>query len=174
MVRHAAEGVLVTGAYGTGKTTAVEEMAGLLETADVPYAAFDLDWLAWANVDDHGPVSHRLMLANVRDVVRNAREAGMTRYLFAGAIDDPTRIADLNEAADMSIRVVRLTAPIEVIARRLAASPTAGRQEDLEIARAALVAGTDAGIGDLVVDADRPVREIATEILAWLGWLPGP
>ena len=87
----------------------------------------------------------------------------MTRYLFAGSFDDPTRIAVIsNEAADMPIRVVRLTAPIDVIARRLAPSPTAGRQDDLETARAAVAAGTDEGIGDLVVDTDRPVRKVAT------------
>lgn len=143
----------------------------MLEAAGVPYAAFDLDWLAWANVDDHGPAAHRLMLANVRDVVRNARDTGMTRFLFAGSFTDATYIADLGDAAAMPIRTVRLTAPIEVVARRLAPSPTAGRQDDLESARAALAAGIDAGIGDLVVDSDRPLREVATEILGWAGWL---
>jgi hypothetical protein len=166
------EGVVVTGVYGTGKTTAVEEMADMLEEAEVPYAAFDLDWLAWANVDDHGPVSHRLMMSNVRDVVANAREAGMTRFLFAGSLDDPGHVADLGVAAAMPIRVVRLTAPIDVIARRLAPSPTTGRQGDLATARAAVAAGTGDGIGDLVVDTDRPVRLVAEEILGWLGWLP--
>jgi hypothetical protein len=164
------EGVVVTGVYGSGKTTTVEEMANMLEEAKVPFAAFDLDWLAWVNLDDHGPASHRLMMANVRDVVTNARGAGMTRFLFAGTLDDPAQVADLGAAAAMPLRVVRLTAPIDVIARRLAPSPTTGRQGDLETARAAVAAGDGERIGDLVVDADRPVREVAEEILGWLGW----
>lgn len=172
MLQQGAEAVLVTGVYGTGKTTAVEEMADMLDEAGVPFAAFDLDWLAWANVDDHGPASHRLMMANVRDVVANARAAGMTRFLFAGSLDDPVHAADLGVAAAMPIRVVRLTAPIDVIARRLAPSPTTGRQGNIATARAA-VAAANAGVpGDLTVDSNRPVRDVARDILSWLGWLP--
>jgi adenylylsulfate kinase-like enzyme len=42
-----AEAVLLTGVYGSGKSTVVEEMASLLEERGAPYAALDLDWLAW-------------------------------------------------------------------------------------------------------------------------------
>jgi len=39
--------VLVTGVFGSGKTSVVEEMAEILEEHHVPYAAIDLDWLMW-------------------------------------------------------------------------------------------------------------------------------
>jgi len=42
--------VVVTGAYGTGKTSIVEEMADILEKAGRSYAAIDLDWLVWFEV----------------------------------------------------------------------------------------------------------------------------
>jgi hypothetical protein len=166
---HAA--VLITGVYGTGKTSAVEEMAAILEEADVPYAAIDLDWLAWANVDDHGPASHRLMIANLAAVAGNQRAAGMTRFLLAGSFADPSQVDDLRAALDMPMRVVRLTAPVDVIERRLGVHSTSGRHDDLEQARRDLVSGTSEQLGDVVVDSDRPIREVADEILGWLGWV---
>lgn len=42
-------GVLVCGAYGTGKSTAAEEIATRLEAGGVPFAAIDLDWLMWCD-----------------------------------------------------------------------------------------------------------------------------
>lgn len=38
-------GVLVGGAYGTGRSTVAEEIATRLEAGGVPFAAIDLDWL---------------------------------------------------------------------------------------------------------------------------------
>ena len=41
-----ADGVLITGVYGTGKSALVEEIAHVLEVRGVPFGAMDLDWLA--------------------------------------------------------------------------------------------------------------------------------
>ncbi len=161
----------MTGVYGTGKTTAIEEMAEILEAAGAPYAAIDLDWLAWANVEDgHGEAGERILLRNLAAVVATYREAGITRYLLAGAADTAADLDRLRDALDMPMSVVRLTAPIEVIERRLAAHPASGRAGDLEQARSDLDAGTGEALGDIVIDSDRPVREVAEMILAWLGW----
>jgi len=43
-----AEGVLVTGVYGSGKSSVAEEIAYLLEQRGEPYALLDLDYLSWA------------------------------------------------------------------------------------------------------------------------------
>ncbi len=167
-----ARAVLVTGAYGTGKTTAIEEMAAILEGAGVPFAAIDLDWLAWANVgEDHGEAGHRLMLANLGAVTANQRAAGVTHYLLAGSFESSSAVEDVAAALGAPVRVVRLVAPIEEIARRLEAHPTGARLDELERARRDLASGAGADVGDLVVASDRPVRDIADEILGWLGWL---
>ncbi len=42
--------VLVTGVYGTGKSTLAGEMANILEQGSVAYAALDLDWLTGATL----------------------------------------------------------------------------------------------------------------------------
>src|ERR1700752_1359365 len=76
------EAVLLCGAYGTGKTSVAAEMAELLEARDVPYAAIDLDWLAWANIaGSHGEAGHRLMLANLAPMIGNYRAPGVARFI---------------------------------------------------------------------------------------------
>lgn len=39
--------VLVTGVFGSGKSSIAEEIADLLEGAGLPYALLDLDFLMW-------------------------------------------------------------------------------------------------------------------------------
>jgi hypothetical protein len=168
------QAVVVTGVYGTGKTAVIEEMAAILEAAEVPFAAIDLDWLVWANIPDgHGPAGDRLLLANLAAVLANYRDAGMTRYLLAGAFDTQGQLEGLRRVLDMPMRVVRLTVPMETIERRLRADPTSGRQDDLAQARRDVATGTGGELGelgDLTVDNDRPIRDAAIEILDWLGW----
>jgi hypothetical protein len=70
----------------------------------------------------------------------------------------------------MPLTVVRLTLSIEEIERRLSSSITAGRQDDLRVAREWLAAGRGDGIGDLMIENDRQIREVALEILSALRW----
>jgi hypothetical protein len=70
----------------------------------------------------------------------------------------------------MPLRVVRLTLPLAQIERRLAADVTTGRRDDLRRAAQDLTTGRGEGIEDLTVANDRPIREVASEIPAWLGW----
>lgn len=164
------DAVLITGVYGTGKSSVAAEMADLLERARVRFAAIDLDWLAWANLDDgHGEPGRQLMLANLRPVVGNYVAAGMTRFVLAGWIDDRAHQEGLRDALSMPTRVVRLEVPFEEIERRLGADPTSGREDDLRVAREALAAATGSH-ADLAIANDRPIREVAIEIITWLGW----
>ena len=166
------DAVLLTGVYGSGKTTVMEEMADMLEGHEVPYAAVDLDWLTWANIaDGHGAAGHRLMLANLAAVVANFRAAGMTRFLLAGSFNERSEVDDVAATLECRLRVVRLTVPIDEIARRLATSTTSGRREDLEQARRDMASGVGAGLGDLVVANDRPIRDVADEVVTWLRWI---
>ena len=67
-----ASAVLLTGVFGCGKTSVAEELAGMLEGSRAPYAALDLDWLAWFDsADDEGPTEHQMMLRNLAAVVDN-------------------------------------------------------------------------------------------------------
>ena len=48
MTNSGVEGVLITGVYGSGKSSVGAEMAYLLEQRGEPYALLDLDYLGWA------------------------------------------------------------------------------------------------------------------------------
>jgi hypothetical protein len=92
----------------------VEEIAAMLEPHDVPYAAIDLDWLIWANVEGgHGPAARTVLERNLAAVIRNYRDAGLARFLLAGYVEDAEAAAAIAEAVGMPTRVVRLVAPID-------------------------------------------------------------
>jgi adenylylsulfate kinase-like enzyme len=168
------EALLITGLYGSGKSSVAAEMAELLEARDVPYAAIDLDWLAWANVadgDGHGPIENPLLVPNLRAVVANDLAAGVRRFVLAGTVRSRREREALRDALDMPVRVVRLEVPLAVVEARLGGDPTSGRAADLEVARRAAADGEGEGLEDLTVDNDRPIREVAGEIVRWLGWI---
>ncbi len=173
MERHDARAVLVTGVYGAGKTSAVEEIADLLEERGVRYGALDLDWLGWFDPgvpnDDH-EAGWPVKLMNVDAVVGNYYDTGVRRFALAGSIGTSKKLEDLGAVLGMPMTVVRLTLPIEEIERRLSSFVTSGREDDLEVARGWVADDWGGGIGDLVVENDRPIRDVATEILAALGW----
>jgi hypothetical protein len=175
--------VLLNGVYGVGKSTVLVEMADRLEAAGVRYAALDLDWLGWAWSDDEGmdaadhPTASPLLLEHLELVMGNLRRRGNDRYALAGSIASEAELARIRETLAMPLRVVLLTAPLDVVRARLGEEPTAGRAADA--ARTHPWATGDHGPltvpADLVVDADRPVGELAAEILDALGWVgPGP
>ena len=70
----------------------------------------------------------------------------------------------------MPMRVVRLTLAIEEIERRMGFDPTSGRQFDLVRAREQVASDVGAGLEDVSVANDRPIGDVAAEIVRWLGW----
>ncbi len=144
-----AEGVVVTGVFGVGKSSVIEEMAELLEQIGVSYGAIDVDWLWWfaAPGIDYA-ASRQVLFANLRSVVGNYLDAGVMRFLVAWAIQDQRDLDALRESLPFPLRVFRLTAPIEVIRKRLAAAVSVGRQHDLRNAERWLRNGTGSDLGE--------------------------
>ena len=165
-------GVLIIGAYGTGKSSLCEELAGVLESAGMPYGAIDLDWLGWYDApgrrldhDRRDPVA----MANLQAVVgnylvggRGARRARRRGLVRRGAGRDPRRAAvpAARRAADRSVRGDRATALGRGVHRRA---------QDLEEAKQQSERG-DLGLSDVVIVNDRPIWEVADEVLDWLSW----
>ncbi|HKY46858.1 MAG TPA: hypothetical protein VJQ79_02630 [Acidimicrobiia bacterium] len=167
-----AQAVVVTGVYGVGKTTVIEEMAEQLENAGLAFGAIDLDWLWWFNVPSlQDRAADGIGLSNLAAVAGNYRSAGVSRLMLAGAIADDTHLAELVRAIRCPLRVVRLTLPLREIENRLAGAVTTGRQVDLRQTREWIEEDFGSGIGDLVIANDRPVQAVAREILDWLGWV---
>ena len=172
--RSDAQAVLLTGAYGTGKTSMVEEIADILEDREVRYGAIDLDWLSWFDPGsgDHD-AGRPVMLKNVDAVVGNYFDTGVRRFALAGTMSSSEEVEELGVALAMPLTIVRLVVPIEEIARRLGDSVAAGRQDDLRVAREWIAAGRGDDICDLVIENDRPIREVALRLLSMLGWGEG-
>ena len=166
-----AEGVLITGVYGSGKSSVAAEITYLLEQRDQRYALLDLDYLGW--VGDHA-TGYRMMLRNLTAVAPHYRDAGIGVFVVAYFVRDTDVLSSIRQALGVPLRVVRLAVPWPEIERRLSSDVTSGRGDDLRDAAESVAADEGAGVEDLVIDADRPVATIAQEVIAWLGWQSRP
>ena len=162
--------ILVTGVYGTGKSTVIADIGDLLDAGSEIYAAIDLDWLWWSNSPRTGPDDHGLLLRNLASVVANDRAAGVDRFVLAGFVAEREVVDAIREAIGMPLFVVRLTVPLAVIETRLGDAPDAGRADDLEVARRSLEHGAGVGLEDAVVENDGPIRETSIRVLEAAGW----
>ena len=163
--------MLITGVYGSGKSSVAEEMAAVLEEHNAPYALLDLDFLAWFDTGgEGGPTEHRMMLRNLAALVGNYLGVGVRFFVLARALRDRAQLEDLRAGLPMPLKVVRLTVPLEEIEERLSHDPTSGRRADLREAAVWVAASFGIGIEDLTVPNDRPIRKVAVEVLGWLGW----
>ena len=167
------EALAITGRYGTGKSTLAAQIGDILDDTSVRYAAIDLDWLGW--YEDHRPRppgDWSVLLRNLASVVANYRSIDIDHFVVAFALRSTDDVTLLSEAMGMPVRTVELLVPIDVIELRLASDPTTGRLLDLEGSREWAKEDSAAiGFADLVISNDRPIQDVATDVLDWLGWL---
>ena len=167
-----AEGVLLTGVYGSGKSSVAEEIAYLLERRGEPYALLDLDYLSWAGTGaEDRAAEFGLMLQNLAAVAANYQRAGIPRFVLAYFARSPAEVQAVRDALGLPLRIVRLTVPLPVIERRLAGDVSSGRRDDLREAAAAIAASAGAGVEDVALSNDRAVGAVARDVLTFLGWL---
>ena len=164
-----ATAILLTGVFGSGKTTVAEEVAERLESLQPPFAAIDLDWLAWSNADGSGHEDATLLAANLAAVTANFRAAGARRFVLAGAIEDRGTLETIRAALAMPLVVVRLEVPLEVVEARLGSAPTRGRADDLARARDWFVSGPAGGPEDATLDGTLPLATLAKRVLELAG-----
>jgi adenylylsulfate kinase len=168
----AAEGVLLTGVYGSGKSSVAEEIAYLLEQRGEPYALLDLDYLSWAGTGTGGRSEEfGLLLQNLAAVTANYRGAGIRLFVLAYFVRSPGEMAGVRKALGMPLRVARLVVPLGDIERRLAGDVTSGRRDDLREAAASIASAEGAGVEDVTISNDRPVGDVARDVMTFLGWL---
>ena len=166
-----AEGVLIAGVYGSGKSSVAAEIVFILQERRAPYALIDMDYLAWADTGrDDGPTEEALRLRNLAAVASNYRAIGIMWFVLAGFVRDVSELDRIRAELGMPVRVVRLEVPLREIERRLSADVTTERRDDLRVAAASIAASEGVGFEDLIVANDRPVGLVARDILEWLGW----
>ena len=166
------EGVLLTGVYGSGKSSVAEEIACLLEQKGEPYALLDLDYLSWAGTGpDDRAAEFALMLQNLTAVAANYRQAGIRLFVLAYFVRSPGEVQGVRDALGLPLRIARLTVPLPVIEQRLASDVTTGRRDDLRKAASSIAAAVGAGVEDMVVSNDRHIRVVARDVMTFLGWL---
>ncbi len=168
------EGVLLTGVYGSGKSSVGEEIAYLLEQQAEPYALLDLDYLSWAGTGTGDRAAEfGLMLQNLAAVAANYRRVGIRLFVLAYFVRSPGEVQAMREALGLPLQVVRLTVPLPVIERRLAGEVARGRRDDLRAAASSIATAAGVGVEDLAISNDRPIGAVAQDVLTFLGWLSG-
>jgi thymidylate kinase len=164
-----ASAVVITGVFGSGKSSVAAEIADILERRRAPYALVDLDYLTWFDTGEDEWPGRRVYLENLRAVVGNYLAVGVRFFIVAGSILDENELDELKGELDMPVTVVRLTVPIEAIEERLRADVTSGRKDDLRTAREWITARTGEGFEDWVIANDRPIQVVARDVLSRLG-----
>jgi len=167
-----ADAVLVTGVFGAGKSTVVADVGAVLGGHGERYGLLDVDWLGWFDAGGDQASHQRVVQANVARMCTSFLDEGVRRLALAWSIGDRAHLDAVRRAVPVPLRVVRLDVSVEVVADRLSSEATEERRnDDLRVAREWLATGRGAGLEDLVLWGDRPVRETSQAICSWLGWI---
>ena len=149
-------------------------MGEALEQVSAPFAVLDLDWLCWAWAPAlAGDELHNLLCDNVRVVVPHLLARGVHYLVMSRAILTPAGLAQLGEAvAPLPLRVVRLAADDDEVARRLHARD-AGPRLDAHLARRAEFARLTRSASPSALEVDTTIDDAATvarTVLRALDW----
>ena len=150
--------LLLTGVTGVGKSTVADAIGRVLTRAGTTTAVIDADMLAQfgpppGDIDFYD----RLKCTNLAALWANFRDAG-ARFVVVSAVIETMALRERYAAglAGCEVRMVRLTAPPEVVRRRLL---------DRGRGRPPTPGGTPADVADFSVVNDRPPEQVADEVI---------
>ena len=164
--------VLVTGVYGSGKSTVVADIGALLESEGEPYGLVDVDWLSWFDVGAGPELNQRVAFSNLNAICSAYVEVGVRRLALAWAIRDRAQLEATRAAVGVPLTVVRLDIDEDTVRDRLGSDPTQERREaDLRVAMDWLSNGHGVGLADFEISGTSRVRQISEQICRHLGWV---
>ena len=166
--------ILLTGTVGAGKTTVLWEISTTLSEMDVAHAAVDCDTLCAVH-----PATSRwnvdLMYEALAALWQIQHRHGARRLVYANVLEDGSEIDRYRAAipgADLTI--VRVVAPQSLREDRLRGRMAPGSSLDWHLHRTAELEEilAAASYEDFVVEnGERPIRDVAMEVLTRAGWL---
>jgi thymidylate kinase len=166
--------LLLTGQYGAGKTAVAAEITHILSEHGQRSAAIDLDWLAWVGPDLDESAMSRLRSANLAALVRAFRSEGVERVVVAGTVRTGADVELVRLATQPSrLCVIRLQVPDDEAVARIRGRDVGRERVELlgdcaEVA--AVVAATQFHDFDVANPNQRPIDEVAWEVLRRAGW----
>jgi len=111
------------------------------------------------------------MLQNLAAVATNYGREEIRLFVLAYFVRSPGEVRAVRQALGLPLRVARLTVGLPEIERRLAGDVTSGRRDDLAEAAASIAAGEGTGVEDVVISNDRPIQDVARDVMTFLAWL---
>lgn len=166
--------VLLNGSVGAGKTTVANAMWQHLSAAGIPGAVIDLDQLrsCWpAPADD--PFNNEIMYENLAAVAATYHRHGRTTLVLAGVVESGSERGSYHRATGVEPTLVRLTASVAELQRRVTLRSATPAERDWHVARAPQLHAIleRAALDDHVVVNDGvDPDEVAARVIALLGW----
>lgn len=166
--------LIVNGTVGAGKTVVAEQVGELLREREVPHAVLDVDLLRWVWPPPEGDrFAQQVVSDHLTAMAGTLSTRGYRHVVLAEVVEDPADRERYELAFDgADVRIVRVVANQTTREARIVAREAARESRDWHLARTVeLEAVLDAvGLDDAVVSNDRPLRDVAAQVLAAAGW----
>jgi chloramphenicol 3-O-phosphotransferase len=170
------DSVFLNGTVGAGKSSTADALQKFGKETGSSQALIDLDQirLKWP-APPGDPFNHELELVNLAALVSNYRNAGATRFVVAGVIEDAREIVRYEAALQSTgLFICRLVVSEATLAARLA-KRHAGDQGEREwhLRRAGELSGIldAAAVDHLVIDTTNETpRDTALKVRDAIGW----
>jgi hypothetical protein len=168
------EVLFLTGQPGAGKSAVAKELSEMLWRSREPHAVIDLDELCRGLLPTKSTDFNRsLAVANLTAVWANFYAAGVRRLILARIIESPDDIHQFGGAIpNAHITVCLLNAPQDIVQQRITErEPGTARNFLLTVTNriAEQIASLDLP-GIRVDNGQRPLNQVAREILEYAGW----
>jgi hypothetical protein len=165
--------LIITGSMGAGKTSVLAEASDILALRRIVHAAIDLDALGLAHLPSAAD-NDGVMYRNLESVCRNYAVLGVTRLLLARAMEDRGELELCSSVvAAANTQVCRLTAGIDTMQERVRKRESGVLQRQFVDRVTILDAILNlAALEDFsVINENRPLNEVAQEMLSKAGWI---
>jgi hypothetical protein len=165
--------LFVTGPIGVGKTAVLHEADSLLVEAGARHATVELEEIARCWTEATEVSRPAFVYGNLAALWSNFAAVGATRLLLSGLVEQRSDMQHIPEAVpDAAVTLVRLQAPLALLEERIRLRELAAPDSELDGARWWTQRFEREHPEDYVVESDqRPIREIAGDVLRLAGWL---